>query len=116
MKSSRLLLFVLAGFAWSSAVGAPPRLKVSDNHHFLVTESGAPFFWLGDTAWEIFHRLTREEADRYLKNRADKGFTVIQAVALAEGPLRPHARGLQSHAADADSRCGADLRGSSGFV
>ena len=95
MKSSRLLLFVLAGFAWSSAVGAPPRLKVSDNHHFLVTESGAPFFWLGDTAWEIFHRLTREEADRYLKNRADKGFTVIQAVALAEfdGLHEPNAYG-----------------------
>jgi hypothetical protein len=39
---------------------------------------------LGDTAWELFHRSTREEADRYLKNRADKGFTVIQVVALAE--------------------------------
>lgn len=45
---------------------------------------GKPFFWLGDTAWELFHRLTREEADLYLKNRADKGFTVIQAVILAE--------------------------------
>ncbi len=43
-----------------------------------------PFFWLGDTAWELFHRLTREEADLYLKNRAAKGFTVIQAVVLAE--------------------------------
>lgn len=29
--------------------------------------------------------LDREEAQYYLKNRADKGFTVIQAVALAEG-------------------------------
>ena len=41
------------------------------------------FFWLGDTAWELFHRLNREEADKYLKNRAE-GFTVIQAVAMAE--------------------------------
>lgn len=45
---------------------------------------GTPFFWLGDTAWELFHRLDREEATKYLKNRAEKGFTVIQAVALAE--------------------------------
>jgi hypothetical protein len=59
-------------------------LKVSDNKRFLVHENGKPFYWLGDTAWELFHRLNREEADRYLKNRAEKGFTVIQAVALAE--------------------------------
>ena len=45
---------------------------------------GRPFFWLGDTAWELFHRLNREEADEYLALRAKQGYTVIQAVALAE--------------------------------
>jgi hypothetical protein len=60
------------------------QLRVSDNKRFLVKEDGTPFFWLGDTGWELFHRLNREEADKYLRNRADKGFTVIQAVALAE--------------------------------
>ncbi len=71
------------------------RLKVSDNKRFLVKADGAPFFWLGDTGWELFHRLNREDADRYLKNRADKGFTVIQAVALAEfdGLNTPNAYG-----------------------
>ena len=63
---------------------APRKLKVSDNRRFLVTEDGSPIFWLGDTAWELFHRLNREEADRYLQDRVAKGFTVIQAVALAE--------------------------------
>ncbi|MBD0293681.1 MAG: glycoside hydrolase family 140 protein, partial [Flavisolibacter sp.] len=63
---------------------ATAQLRVSDNKRFLVTQDNKPFFWLGDTAWELFHRLTREEAEKYLKNRADKGFTVIQAVALAE--------------------------------
>ena len=61
-----------------------PRLKISENRHFLVTELGGPFFWLGDTAWELFHRLNKEDAERYLDNRAKKGFTVIQAVILAE--------------------------------
>ena len=60
------------------------QLRVSKNQRFLETADGKPFFWMGDTAWELFHRLSREEADLYLKNRADKGFTVIQAVALAE--------------------------------
>lgn len=60
------------------------RLRVAENRRFLSYEDGRPFFYLGDTAWQLFHRLNREEADRYLRNRAEKGFTVIQAVALAE--------------------------------
>lgn len=60
------------------------QLKVSADHRFLETKRGKPFFWLGDTAWELFHRLSREEADLYLADRAAKGFTVIQAVVLSE--------------------------------
>ena len=71
---------IVAGAAGAEA----PRLKVSPNGRFLVYADGRPFFYLGDTAWELFHRLNREEADRYLGDRASKGFTVIQAVALAE--------------------------------
>ena len=63
---------------------AQPRLKVSGNKRFLVHQNEQPFFYLGDTAWELFHRLNREQADAYLEDRARKGFTVIQAVALAE--------------------------------
>ena len=63
---------------------APVRLQVSANRRFLITPDGAPFFWLGDTAWELFHRLNREEADHYLTTRARQGYTVIQAVVLAE--------------------------------
>jgi hypothetical protein len=59
-------------------------LQVSSDGRKIVHADGAVFFWLGDTAWELFHRLDREEADKYLQNRAEKGFTVIQAVVLAE--------------------------------
>lgn len=77
------------------AEAAAPRLKVSENKRFLVLEDGKPFFYLGDTAWELFHRLNREEAGRYLEDRANKGFTVIQAVAIAEldGHTAPNAYG-----------------------
>lgn len=60
------------------------RLKASPDGRYLMDVSGQPFFYLGDTAWELFHRLNREEAARYLDDRAAKGFTVIQAVLLAE--------------------------------
>lgn len=71
------------------------RIVVSENRGFLVTESGKPFFWLADTAWELFHRLTIEEAELYLENRRERGFNVIQAVALAEfdGLQTPNAYG-----------------------
>jgi hypothetical protein len=71
------------------------QLKISADKHYLLTNSGKPFFWLGDTAWELFHRLNREEADLYLQDRAKKGFTVIQAVILAEldGLNTPNAYG-----------------------
>ena len=42
-------------------------------------KDGAPFFWLGDTAWLLFSRLNDDEIEVYLRNRAAKGFTVIQA-------------------------------------
>lgn len=78
-----LRAFILIFLAFTGSA-AHPRIKVSDNHRFLVYDDGRPFFYLGDTAWELFHRLKREEAERYLRDRAAKGFTVIQAVAIAE--------------------------------
>ena len=83
-RFSALLLALALAASSAPAASAPPRLKVSENRRFLVYEDGRPFFYLGDTAWELFHRLNREEADRYLQDRARKGFTVVQAVALAE--------------------------------
>jgi hypothetical protein len=75
---------VVALLSVDLAAAALPKLRVADNQRELVTESGQPFIFLGDTAWELFHRLNREEADLYLADRAKKGFNVIQAVALAE--------------------------------
>ena len=80
----KCLLFILFILMQSNFSFGQHQLKVSPNKRFIVKENGQPFFYLGDTAWELFHRLNREDADKYLKNRADKGFTVIQAVVLAE--------------------------------
>jgi hypothetical protein len=70
-------------------------LRISENRRFLVRVNGAPFYWFGDTAWEIFHRSNREDAEHYLKKRAEQRFTVIQAVVLAEfqGIREPNAYG-----------------------
>ena len=72
-------------------------LRISDDGRRIVRADGRPFLWLGDTAWELFHRLDREEADLYLRDRAAKGFNVIQAVVLAEfdGLGAPNALGAR---------------------
>jgi hypothetical protein len=85
MRSSTLALVGLLLLLASRALAEPlPLLKVSDNKRHLVTADGKPFFYLGDTAWELFHRLNREDAEHYLKDRAGRRFTVIQAVVLGE--------------------------------
>lgn len=58
------------------------KLKVSDNGRYLMTEDGKPFFWLGDTGWLLFGKLTREDAVKYLEDRRQKGFNVIQVMVL----------------------------------
>lgn len=79
----------------SFSLSVVAQFRVSADKHYLLKKDGTAFFWLGDTAWELFHRLNREEAKEYLKNRADKGYTVIQAVVLAEldGLNTPNAYG-----------------------
>ena len=70
------------------------QFSVSNNKRYLLKD-GKPFFWLGDTGWELFHRLNKTEAGKYLKRRSEQGFTVIQAVVLAEmdGLHTPNANG-----------------------
>lgn len=81
MSLARLLVaFLLC----SSLIAVDNTLRVGPDGRSLVKADGSPFFWLGDTAWELFHRLTREQAEHYLTTRANQGYTIIQAVALAE--------------------------------
>ena len=94
-RAAAALIALLSFAPWDLAAQDLPRLRVSDNKRFLVKADGQPFFWLGDTAWELFHRLNREDAVRYLRNRAERRVTVVQAVALAEldGLRDPNAYG-----------------------
>ncbi len=82
-------------------------LKVTeDGRYFRCGEE--PFFFLGDTAWLLFHQLTLEESYLYLRNRKELGYNVILAdfvhtpeqknragaAALTDGdPARPDTRG-----------------------
>jgi hypothetical protein len=80
----KLIILLCAGFI----VGTKPvysqskTLKVSENRRFFADQEGKPFFWLADTGWLLFSRLTRDEADRYLADRQQKGFNVVQVMVV----------------------------------
>lgn len=53
-------------------------LRVTDNGRYFCC-GDTPFFWMGDTAWLLFHQLTLKEAYTYLRNRRELGYNVILA-------------------------------------
>ncbi len=71
------------------------RLEISNNNRFIQHEDGTAFYWLGNTVWEFFHQATDSEVIQLLDNRQAKGYTVVQAVLLAEldGLNTPNAEG-----------------------
>ena len=70
-------------------------LRIHKDRRHLETADGERFYLLGDTAWELFHALNREEASYYLRTRQAQGYNMIQAVVLAEldGLATPNAYG-----------------------
>jgi hypothetical protein len=80
MKTLRsLLLFftsVLAAIAAAPWAAGP--IRVHAGGQYFQQADGAPFFWLGDTAWLLTQKLNREEVKTYFENRRAKGFNVVQ--------------------------------------
>jgi hypothetical protein len=58
-------------------------LKVSDNKRYLTYDNGDPFFYLGDTVWEIVRKSLMSEARQYIADRKSKGFNAVQLVTIS---------------------------------
>ncbi|MCG3141119.1 MAG: hypothetical protein HDKAJFGB_02309 [Anaerolineae bacterium] len=66
-------------------------LRVSDDRRFQVHSDSTPFLWLGDTCWAAPVHATTDEWERYVGNRAAKGFSVLQVAIAPEWALE-HSR------------------------
>lgn len=80
-RLTSVLLLLMVVNLLHAQVKPLPRLKISSNGRYF-TQAGQPFFWLGDTGWLLFIKLTREEAVQYLDQRKQQGFNVIQVMVL----------------------------------
>lgn len=58
-------------------------IRTAEDPRFFAHENGTPFFWLGDTAWEITWKSRMNEVRAYISDRKRKGFTVINMVLLS---------------------------------
>ncbi len=60
-------------------------IRVSVDGRYFVDQDGKPFFWLGDTQWELFHAFSLADAHAILADRKAKGFTVLQVMLTGVG-------------------------------
>jgi len=93
LKAFIILILLISSFNNSSGQQrADRRLSISPDGHSFQYGNGHTFFWLGDTGWQMLFRLSKEEIARYLEDRRQKGFTVIQTVALDDStdPIGPN--------------------------
>ena len=67
-----LLMFLLSVMLLndgSAQIKENAALKISDNGHYFLDKNGRPFFWQGDTEWELFRYLTAIVAGDLLNER-----------------------------------------------
>lgn len=85
MQTLFIYMFVFLFLTFNTSFSQSDKLlQISKSGHTFEMADGTAFFWLADTAWELFHRLNKEEIDHYLKKRKSQGYNVIQAVVLPE--------------------------------
>ena len=65
---------------------SPGRVSVSRNGRYFLDKAGRPFFWLGDTQWELFRSYSLAEAEAIIRNRIRKGFTALQVMLTGVDP------------------------------
>ncbi|MGQ0636494.1 MAG: apiosidase-like domain-containing protein [Planctomycetaceae bacterium] len=79
-------------------------LKVGGGKRYLTYADGSPFLWMGDTAWTATSRASQNDWQKYIDDRRDKSFSVVQIIT---------ARSLISDTSDADEK---DVDGNAPFI
>lgn len=69
-----LILLILLSVSWDSYARQDDpftsfELQIPANGRYIEYKNGSSFLYLGDTAWSLLSRLTKDEVSLYLKNR-----------------------------------------------
>jgi hypothetical protein len=75
--------------------GETAAIKISGNGRYFVNADGRPFFWQGDTEWELFHLFSVADAKELLLDRRNQGFNVIQVMVTGVYPEWGASKGMK---------------------
>lgn len=78
-----LILLILLSVSWDSYAGQDDpftsfELQIPANGRYIEYKNGSSFLYLGDTAWSLLSRLTKDEVSLYLKNRKEKDLRLFR--------------------------------------
>jgi hypothetical protein len=62
-----------------------PAIRTSPDGRYFVDEDGAPFFWLGDTQWQLLRDFSPDDAREVLRRRKEQGFSTVQIMVTGAG-------------------------------
>ncbi len=88
-------LLVLLLLACGAAEGQNTGIHISGNGRYFVDTAGQPFFWQGDTEWELFHAFSVADAKALLLERHNQGFNVIQVMVAGVYPEWGASKGMK---------------------
>jgi hypothetical protein len=97
-----LALALMAAGAQGAALDQP--LRISANGRYLIDRHDVPFLLQGDAAWSLIANLSNEDAERYLKDRHDKGFNAVLVNLLEYKFAKNPPRNLYGEAPFADMK------------
>ncbi|MBT3266406.1 DUF4038 domain-containing protein [Candidatus Poribacteria bacterium] len=60
-------------------------IRVSANGRYFESADGEPFFWLGDTQWQLARDFTLDEVDAIVRGRQRQGFNVLLVMLTGVG-------------------------------
>lgn len=80
-------------------------IRASTSGRYFVDRAGEPFFWLGDTQWELVRCFPTEDAAAILENRKRKGFNVLHVMLTGVGDgTKPNLHGQRPWIGDDPAR------------
>ena len=70
----------------ATPTGGGSAIRINENGRYFIDGNGDPFFWQGDTEWELFHLFSAEDAGALLQERRNQGFNVVQVMVTGVYP------------------------------
>ncbi len=89
------ILIILISIPCASQTTSNSLIKISKNGRYFIDENGKPFFWQGDTEWELLHLFSVSEASALLLERRNQGFNVIQVMVTGVFPEWGQMQGMK---------------------